>query len=74
MVKIKYLKKLKKIFFQFFRKDVVFLTGSKHVNCTIVKFDPLNDRSNDELHIILKRRNFKICEHSSFLIIDDTVF
>ena len=30
--------------------------------------------SNGELHIILKRRNLEICEHSSFLIIDENVF
>ena len=30
--------------------------------------------SNDELHIILKPRNVKICEHSSFLNINEIVF
>jgi len=30
--------------------------------------------SNDELHIILKRRNVEICEQSIFLIIDESVF
>ena len=29
--------------------------------------------SKEELHIILKRRNFEICEHSIFLIIDEIV-
>jgi len=34
----------------------------------------LNDFcSKDELHIILKRRNLEICEHSSFLIRDEIV-
>ena len=40
--------------------------------CT--KFDLLNIFLNEELHIILKRRNLEICKHSSFLIIDETVF
>ena len=30
--------------------------------------------SNDQLYIILKRRNLELCEHSSFLIIDQIVF
>jgi len=30
--------------------------------------------SNEEFHIILKRRNLEICEHSSFSIIDKIVF
>jgi len=30
--------------------------------------------SNDELHIILKARNLLICEHSSFLLIEEIVF
>ena len=29
--------------------------------------------SNDELHIILKRTDLEICEHSSFLIIDEII-
>jgi len=34
--------------------------------CT--NFDPPNYFLNDELHIILTRRNLAICDHSSFLI------
>ena len=30
--------------------------------------------SNDGLHIILKRMNLEIWQHSSFLIIDEIVF
>ena len=30
--------------------------------------------SNDELHIILRRRNLEICDRSSFLIIGEIVF
>jgi len=29
---------------------------------------------NNELYMILKSRNLEICKHSSFLIIDETVF
>jgi len=35
------------------------------VQSYVPKFDPIF--SNNELHIILKRRNLKICKHSSFL-------
>jgi len=46
--------------------DAVFSKGPNF--CT--KFDPLNDFSTDELHIIWKRKNIEICKHSIFLIID----
>jgi len=45
--------------------------------CTTIfctKLDPNNFFSNDELHIILTRRNLEICKHTIFLIINEIVF
>jgi len=51
-----------KIFENFFKIFyTAFLTGS----CT--QFDPLNIFLYGKLHIILKPRNVKICEHSIFV-------
>ena len=38
------------------------------------KLDPLNDFLNNELQIILKRRNWEICKHSSFQGPDNIIF
>ena len=38
-----------------------------------IKVDPINDFSNDELYIILKRGNLEI-EFEFFVIIDEIVF
>jgi len=45
-----------------FKMMTLFLKGPNF--CT--KFDPLNDFFKRRAFIILKRRNWKICEHSSF--------
>ena len=41
------------------------------VGIFVAKFGIIIIISNDELYIILKRRNLEICEHSSFFVIID---
>ena len=46
------------------RQDAVFFI--RRVHTSVQNLNPKIIFSNDELHIILKRRNLEICKHSSF--------